>query len=216
MQVLQYNALFKKISQTDNLIDIFKKIADELDYPIFRKNSAYPINLNIWGIRSNERDTKHFNDVIVFFYESKKNTWVVKFFEATTDPSDLSLKNPINSKGCAILREGYHKALWKIGKHKGEYTALVQANPCAVIRDNNRDDKIDISDNTDFGMFGINLHRASSWKVSDEIGLYSAGCQVIKDVNMWKGEILPLITKAVGNGTQSYILINKNDLIYNE
>ena len=100
------------------------------------------------------------------FYERDFNIWECMVFEATTDPSNLNLETPVNNKGCAVLREGVHKALWKIGKHKGQYKALVQANPCQVIRDNNRDDKIDITDNTDFGMFGINLHRASSWKVS--------------------------------------------------
>ena len=61
-------------------------------------------------------------------------------------------------------------------------------------------------------MFGINLHRASSWKVSDEISLYSAGCQVIKDVNQWNDIIIPLFDKAIGKGTQSYVLINEMDL----
>ena len=146
------------------------------------------------------------------FYERNFNIWECMVFEATTDPSNLNLEKPINSKGCAVLREGYHEKLWKIGKHKGQYKALVQANPCCVIRDNNKDDKINFSDNIDFGMFGINLHRASNWKVSDEIGLYSAGCQVIKDVNQWNDIIIPLFDKAIGKGTQSYVLINEMDL----
>lgn len=76
------------------------------------------------------------------FYERDFNIWECMVFEATTDPSNLNLETPVNNKGCAVLREGVHKALWKIGKHKGQYKALVQANPCQVIRDNNRDDKL--------------------------------------------------------------------------
>lgn len=208
----EYNKLFNKLLRVPDLAKRLIEIAKELNYPIFRQNEKYPINLNIWGIRSKDINTKYYNDVIVFFYERDFNIWESMIFEATTDPSNLNLEKPINSKGCAILREGYHEKLWKIGKHKNQYKALVQANPCCVIRDNNKDDKIDISHNTNYGMFGINLHRASSWQVKDEISLYSAGCQVIKDVNQWNDIIIPLITKAVGNEYQSYILINEIDL----
>lgn len=209
---LKYNALFNRLCKTKDLVNTFINIAKESNYPIFRRSEAYPINLNIWGIRSRDTNTKYYNDVIAFFYENEDSTWELRLFEATTDPSNLNLQTPVNSNGCAILREGFHEHLWKIGKHKGQYIALVQANPCCVIRDNNKDDKIDFSDNTDCGMFGINLHRASSWKVSDEIGLYSAGCQVIKDINQWNDIIVPLIKKAVGKGYQSYVLINELDL----
>lgn len=208
----KYNELFNKLCKTKDLVNTFINIAKESNYPIFRRNEAYSINLNIWGIRSKDTNTKYYNDVIAFFYENENDAWELMLFEATTDPSNLNLETPVNSNGCAVLREGYHEKLWKVGKHKGQYIALVQANPCCVIRDNDKDDKIDFSDNTDCGMFGINLHRASSWKVSDEIGLYSAGCQVIKDVNQWNEKIVPLITKAVGKGYQSYVLINELDL----
>lgn len=208
----KYNTLFNRLCKTKDLVNTFINIAKESNYPIFRRNEAYPINLNIWGIRSRDTNTKYYNDVIAFFYENEDSTWELRLFEATTDPSNLNLQTPVNSNGCAILREGFHEHLWKIGKHKNQYIALVQANPCCVIRDNNKDDKIDFSDNTDCGMFGINLHRASSWKVSDEIGLYSAGCQVIKDINQWNDIIVPLIKKAVGKGYQSYVLINELDL----
>ena len=67
-------------------------------------------------------------------------------FEATTDPSNLNLETLLIIK---VVRSSkvYTKLFGKYNKHKGQYKALVQANPCQVIRDNNRDDKIDISDN---------------------------------------------------------------------
>lgn len=210
------NALYNKILKDPNIINKIKLIADKYNYPIFKRNDKYPINLNIWGIRSNNHNTKYYNDVIIFFYELAIGAWYKIIAEATTDPSDLNLKTPINNKGCAILKEGFHKGLWKVGKHKNQYTALVQANPCYVYRDNNKDDIIDYmsfdNKDIDYGMFGINLHRASSWQVKDEIGLYSAGCQVIKDVNLFNDPIIPLVTKAIGNGTQSYVLINEMNL----
>lgn len=212
----KYNSLFNTLIKDKNLQERIFNIAKELEYPIFKYNNKYNnkynINLNIWGIRSNDNRTKYYNDVIIIFYENEDSTWNFYIFEATTDPSDINLQTPVSEKGCAILREGFYKSLWKLGKHKNQYKALIQANDCAVIRDINKDDKIDISNNTNIGMFGINLHRASSWKVSDEIGLYSAGCQVIKDINQWNDVIIPLITKAIDNGYQSYALINENDL----
>ena len=213
-----YNSLYQRLLKEPNLPAKLIKIAKESNYPIFTSNKAYPINLNIWGIRSNNRDTKHFNDVIVVFYNgtfdegnARVGKWVWHIFEATTDPSDLILRQPINKKGTAILSTGYHPRLWKIGKHKGAYNALVQANPTYVYRDNNEDAIMDL-DTLEYGTFGINLHRASSTRVQDEIGHYSAGCQVIKDVNEWNKHFIPLVKKAVGKGYQSYILINEVDI----
>lgn len=71
----KYNALFNKLIPINNLPDKLIEIAKELGYPIFRQNSKYPINLNIWGIRSKSTCTKHYNDVIVMFYERDFNIW---------------------------------------------------------------------------------------------------------------------------------------------
>lgn len=212
------NALYHKLRynvKCSDLIDKFISIAKELNYPIFKSNKAYPINLNIWGIRSKNSSTKYYNDVIVVFYNEPNDEfddWNVRIYEATTDPSDINLKKPVSYKGCAILPEGCHKGLWKIGKHKNQYQALVQANNCQVIRDRDYDDILDFDNTFDYGMFGINCHRASSTKIQDEIGHYSAGCQVFKDVNLFTKEFMPLCKKAIGSGTQSYILINELDL----
>lgn len=204
------NRLYQRLLKVKDLPSEFIRIAKELDYPIFRQNPNYPVNLNIWGIRSKDISTKEFNDVICFFYEDKPDIWVCKIFEATTDPSNLNLEKPVNNKGCAILAEGFHRGIWKVGRHKGKYIALVQANDCTVIRDNNKDDKLDFNNSFDHGMFGINLHRASCF-TKDTIGLYSAGCQVIKDYNLWTTQIEPLFDY-IGSGTQSYVLINELDL----
>ena len=214
----KHNSLYNKLRNDYKYLEIIDKficIARDLNYPIFKSNDKYPINLNIWGIRSKDSSTKYFNDVIAVFYNypnADYDDWCLRLYEATTDPSDINLKKPVSNKGCAILPEGYHKALWKIGSHKSQYQALVQANPCQVIRDRNYDDVLDFENTFDFGMFGINCHRASSTKIQDEIGHYSAGCQVFKDVFEFTNDFMPLCKKAIGKSTQSYILINELDL----
>lgn len=207
------NDLHKKLIEHKNLIGCLSDVAIQKGYPIFKCNKNYPINLNIWGIRSKDIDINYYNDVIIIFYNDSINSWYIDIYDATTKPGSYYLQNPLNEKGCAILKEGFYRGLWKIGLHKG-YTALIQANPCTVYRDNNKDNIIDKDIPTETGMFSIDLHRASAWKVEDEVGLYSAGCQVIKDVNEFNIHILPLVKKAIGNGTTSYALINETDLNY--
>ena len=207
------NRLYSKILRDENLINHLLKIAEKNNFSIYYSNSKYPKNLNIWGIRSNDTDTKKYNDVMITFY-SETSGWKVNVFEITTDPSNLNLIKPINKKGTAILVEGQYKGLWKIGKHKNQYEALVQNKPCKVYRDNNKDEYLNFkNDSIEEGMFGINCHRASSWKISELIGLYAAGCQVHKDVNRFNKEFMPLVKKCcINEKTDSftYTLINEN------
>ena len=44
----KYNALFNKLIGVNDLPNRLIEIAKDLEYPIFRKNDSYPINLNIW------------------------------------------------------------------------------------------------------------------------------------------------------------------------
>jgi hypothetical protein len=205
------------------LLNQFLRIANEKDYKIYYSNSVYPININLWGVRSSDPDTKRYNDMIVMFYEEKNvnaagfkvdnKYWVIKAYNATTHPSDQYLLKPLTKTGTLILPEGQHKSLWKIGYHKGKYEALVQANPVTVIRDYNKDDKLDInSGRTETGMFGLNCHCAGNI-ISDFIGLYSAGCQVFKNANSFHNEFMVYIKKGVKSSTVSYTLINQRDLM---
>ena len=56
------------------------------EYPIFRSNGNYNYNLNIWGFRSPSKDTVHFNDTCLVFYENTKGHWFIDKFVITTDP----------------------------------------------------------------------------------------------------------------------------------
>ena len=211
--LLTRNELYKNLIELDEetLVQKFITISKKYNYPIFKSNNKYPINLNIWGIRSNNEHTDYFNDVIAVFYNTTDNKWICNIYEATTDPSAKNLMNPVNKKGCAVLIPDYYPKLWKLGYHKGSYKALVQASPCNIYRDNNMDDIINYGDELkiDRGVFGINLHRASIKQTTDQIGLYSAGCQVIKNANEFK-DIIELCEKAIGTGYQSYVLINED------
>jgi len=227
-----------KISPIDVLkvnISNFARIAKNKNYAIF-KSSNYDVN--IWGIRANIHQTKKYDDLLVIFRltneknltevysldhirkiesDSKDKTkkWVFDIFSATTDPSDISLITPINNKGTAIVVPGQYRGMWRKGLHKRDYPALVQNKPVSVYRDNNRDSNLDLCNTTiDTGMFGINCHRASKWKIVDYIGLYSAGCQVLKNVRDFENILMKLVDASIKDGFNSftYTLINEKDL----
>lgn len=185
-------------------------VAKSRNFPIFVSNGKFNANLNIWGIRSPNKNTKEYNDCCVVFWENTRRQWALEYFEITTDPSNLLLENPINIDGTAILKEGHHKAIWALGHHKGRmsHKALVQVNPCEVYRDNNKDDIIDKHLPIQKGMFGINMHRASEVQNNHAIGLYSAGCQVHYDISKYIEVFIPLIERCVkeGHTTFSYTL----------
>ena len=197
-------------------IDVLRKIAKTYGYTIFDKGNY---NLNIWGIRCDITDTKHFNDLLLVFYKANEahpnlnGKWIYDWYSITTDPSDMNLIKPINSKGCAILKEGQFRGAFKVGKHKGDYPALVQVKPLPLYRDNNRDNKLDLSGRISYEMAGINIHRASKWKIVRTIGLYSAGCQVFESVRDYEDKFIPLVKKAAimyGN-LFTYTLVNISD-----
>lgn len=188
-------------------------IAKQLEYPIFESKGIFNYNLNLWGIRSLEKDTSTFNDLLCVFYQDIRGKWTIDYFTITTDPSDIILKTPENSKGTAILCEGHHPKLWSYGFHKNrrDHKALVQFSPCKVFRDNDKDVELDMNVPTDVGIFGINMHRASAYNVNPKIGLYSAGCQVHYDVNRYNKVFIPLIENCVkeGNRIFSYTLCSE-------
>ncbi len=140
-------------------------------------------NLNIVGIRSEWNAPDHFDDYICVFYDAPENGGLRRLlhvFSATTDPGLPWLKNPMNSKGCAVLKPGQYKGMWKMGLHHGR-EALIQVNPCTVYRDANRDNVIDGAGTgtiEDTGLFGIDMHDAGNDAIT--VGKWSAGCQVTK------------------------------------
>ena len=188
--------LYDYFINNKDLINHLESIAINKGYSFFKYKDNINLNINLWGIRSNDKDT----------------TWTIHTYKITTDPSNVNLQKPINKNGTAIVKEGQYKGLFKVGLHKG-YEALVQAVPITVIRDNNKDDILDIKNNKEeTGMFGINMHRASINGNNNEIGLYSAGCQVHQDYKRFTYEFMPIIKSAIGKSSITYTLINEDDL----
>ena len=162
--------------------EVLQRAVEGKGYKYFT-NGDY--NLNIIGIRNSATAnmvTNKFDDTITLSYKVD-GEWQYHEFDCTTDPGTHWVENCINDKkGVAILKPGQYPKSHKIRKHQGRYEALGQQNPVTVYRDNNRDDVYNLNqENTDTGLFGINIHRATKYagKKSSQVDKWSAGCQVI-------------------------------------
>ena len=136
-------------------------------------------NLNITGIRSPERVANAFDDRLCVSYKLN-DMWITETFEITTDPGSPYLLKPLaNTSGTAILVPGQYRGAYSIGKHRGQYLALVQTGKVKVYRDSNRDNILDMDPETiQDGYFGINIHKRDG--TSDTVNGASAGCQVFR------------------------------------
>lgn len=141
-----------------------------------------PYELNIVGMRTRSVVSNRFDDEIHVFYKSKPLKWNYHIFKATTDPGTFWLKNPMQEQGTAILAQGQYD--YQIGLHRGQYKALTQAGPVTIIRDYDRNAKLDfLNGRKSTGFFGINVHRALAQGKTKSIDKFSAGCQVFSNAN---------------------------------
>lgn len=141
-----------------------------------------PYELNIVGIRNKSTKPNRFDDTIVVFFKDDRGKWNLFQYPATTDTGTYWLENPMNAQGSALLKQGQYKDAYKIGLHRGQYTALVQRKPVTVIRDYNRDAVLDFNNGKEqTGLYGINIHRATPSGSSQYVDKWSAGCQVFQN-----------------------------------
>ncbi len=156
--------------------DLMIKAYEKKGYPLFTKGDY---NLNIFGIRKNECTSNSFNDVLGLLYKLDGD-WILKKYEATTDPGLYYRQNPMNKAGTAIIKEGYYKGAFKLGLHHGSYSALTQNKPLELYRDRNKDGVLNKEGTTSWEMAGINIHRATNVKGarSTAVNRWSAGCVV--------------------------------------
>jgi hypothetical protein len=150
---------------------------DALGHAVFTKGTY---NLNIIGIRSKTHVPNKFDDRMCLVYKDDKG-WVTRTWECTTDPGQYWLDHPMKPTGTAIMVPGQYRGAYKIGKHRGQYDALVQTGGrVKVYRDNNKDEILDHDPESVIdGYFGINIHRSSTRAAgSTEVDRWSAGCQV--------------------------------------
>lgn len=161
----------------EKLIEVYRKKNYEFD---LRDNVV-----NLFGIRAKESQSDKFDDTVGLFVslEGKRK---LELYQATTDPGKNWLLTPMRKEGTAIMVPGQYRDLYMLGRHK-DYEALEQRANANYVRDNNKDSKLDFSlyregkgeifsDN-----IKSNLHRASSNKIVNFVGLYSAACQVIQN-----------------------------------
>ena len=182
-------------------------------YHIFEADEK-PYNLNIIGIRNNNRKPNTFDDWIVAMWKYK-GQWTFKSYQATTNPGLYYLWHPSSPSGTAILKEDQYLNSFKLGFHKGKYKALVQAKPLTVIRDYNRDSILDYSSGREeTGIFGINIHGAKLTGTTINVNQWSAGCQVFAHSEEYK-EFISICEKSAGNWGDcfSYTLLNNCDLL---
>ena len=178
-------------------------------------------DVNIVGVRNAEtcgKITNKFDDCITLSYKDEEGNWNFHYFEGTTDPGSHWTKNQLlNEDGAAILKEGQYRGSHMIGLHQGKYEALRQKKPVKVYRDGNKDDFYDLlEENVHEGLYGINIHRATSRKggKSTQIDKWSAGCQVIAandDFELFMN-VVNKAAKVWGNSF-TYTLINSNDIV---
>ena len=168
--------LFDKVAKRDLSIILRRK-----GYSYFTKGYY---NLNIIGIRKNNNNviTNKYDDILAVMYRTRNGLKTV-YYNITTEPGDYYMRKKLgNPKGTAILVPGQYRGCWKLGKHKGEYEALVQAKPVKVYRDGNKDNVYDMFPQTiNEGLFGINIHRSNEGFTRQTVDMYSAGCQVFAD-----------------------------------
>lgn len=141
-----------------------------------------PFNVNLFGIRSGYETVDHFDDYLGIAYRDDFGNGIVVLNAATTKPGLYYLKNKMgNVNGTAILLPGYYPHCWEMGEHK-HYPALVQRGmPFKVWRDNDNDGVFDIGGKIYTDVTGLNRHTTSFVSVKENVGPYSAGCQVDRD-----------------------------------
>tara|TARA_R110002096_G_scaffold412185_1_gene612607 strand:+ start:1766 stop:2380 length:615 start_codon:yes stop_codon:yes gene_type:complete len=188
-------------------------------YKYFTDNNNKGYDVNIIGIRNSKtkgRVTNAFDDLITISYK-EDGEWKYHEFNCTTDPGSHWVENILNEKGVAILKPGQYRGSHKLRLHQGKYLALGQKKDVIVYRDNNLDNNYNLDESkTDTGVFGINIHRATSRTggKSTRIDKWSAGCQVIADNDDWH-EFLDICQSAreIHGNSFSYTLIESIDVI---
>ena len=192
-------------------IDSLKSALKNAGHTIFESDEK-DYNLNIIGIRSNNPITNKFNDLMVVAWKYN-GYWNIKEYVITTFAGIKWLESPMNTKGCAILKEGRYSKTWKIDLHRGSYNALCQRKPVKVYRDSDRDSEYDlIEDSVEEGLFGINIHRASRHKSLLNVDRNSAGCQVFQSPKDFESFMdICKKSKSIWGDFFTYTLINEKN-----
>ncbi len=162
----------------------------------------------ILGVKSSEDGYNIFDDKFYLFKGAK----FIMVADGTTNPGGTVLKNysKYNKKGALIVKsDEWYYDLWRPGMHNGKMKALKQAEPILYYRDGDKDNRAEEIGELYRGMRGINFHTASyNHKVGfikKFIGGWSAGCQVIADVEKY----YKMLNLVYGQSRTSFVLIKE-------
>ena len=214
------------IGVSSDVIDKIIKIVKDGGGEVF-ENDGY---INFCGVRNNATNDT-FNDVLYIYWKDTTDGQFkcVKTSGFTTKPGKravLNEKGKTNSKGVAIVKEGWHPDCWHLGVHnagkQSAHKALRQdqgiTKPITITRDktqfgNKGNYELRIfSDTVEVGYPYTNMHRSGDPQ-GNSVNGWSEGCQVFK----YKGEFDEMLGMAnfaaqKGQTKFSYFLTNKNEL----
>ena len=162
------------------------------------------------GIRSLEDETNKFDDKFYLFRDSEFITMTT----GTTNPGAPVLQGGFvkyNKLGAAVVKsDEIYYDLWTYGLHLGKMPALKQVGNILVHRDGDKDGKSE-----ELGVpikgsgYGINFHAATydtNFRgLQENIGNWSAGCQVVND----KQKHMQLINMIKNQRRISYVLLKE-------
>lgn len=202
-----------------DVIDKIIKIVRDGGGTVFEEDGY----INFCGVRNNSTDNT-FNDTLYIYWKEGDLFKGIRTSGFTTKPGKHWVQNSGNSKGVAIVKEGWHPDVWKHGVHnkssKNGHNALIQTygvtTPITITRDKTQYGQTGnytlniISNTQESGQFGVNMHRSGVPK-SNSVGKWSAGCQVFQFQSEFE-EMLKMTNNATKSGqkTFSYFLTNKN------
>ena len=213
------------IGVSSDVIDKIIKIVKDGGGEVF-ENDGY---INFCGVRNNATNDT-FNDVLYIYWKDTTDGQFkcVKTSGFTTKPGKravLNEKGNTNSKGVAIVKEGWHPDCWHLGVHnagkQSAHKALRQdqgiTKPITITRDktqfgNKGNYELRIfSDTVEVGYPYTNMHRSGDPQ-GNSVNGWSEGCQVFK----YKGEFDEMLSMAnfaaqKGQTKFSYFLTNKNE-----
>ena len=211
------------IGVSSDVIDKIIKIVKDGGGEVF-ENDGY---INFCGVRNNATNDT-FNDVLYIYWKDTTDGQFkcVKTSGFTTKPGKravLNEKGKTNSKGVAIVKEGWHPECWHLGVHnagkQSAHKALRQdqgvTKPITITRDktqfgNKGNYELRIfSDTVEVGYPYTNMHRSGDPQ-GNSVNGWSEGCQVFK----YKGEFDEMLSMAnfaaqKGQTKFSYFLTNK-------
>lgn len=195
--------------ETEIVLNAMKKKG----YTVY-SDGTRPLNLNLIGIRTMPVRSEFFDDLLVVLIPQSNGEWTKFEYVITTDPGYYWLQNPSNVYGTAILCEGQYKKAFRIGLHHNKYTALVQASTLKVYRDGDKDNIVDMSlFKTQWGMFGINMHRSNPYHPTVKVDKWSGGCQVFQSPSDYAKFIkMCCLSADIYGRFFTYTLLNTDDL----